>query len=56
MMTSHLVSRSPFLVRLCLLDLLRIPFQLPTLLHQDDAGGFEGDGDGVDGDGDCVEG
>ena len=44
MMICHLVSRSPFLVRLCLLDLRR--FQLPTLLHQDD-----GDDDG--GGGDC---
>ena len=30
------MSQSPFLVRLCLPDPLRIPFQLPTLDHDDD--------------------
>ena len=38
------MSRSPFLVRLCLLDLLR--FQLPILAHHQ----HNGDGVGVDGD------
>ena len=37
------MSQSPFLVRLCLPDPLRIPFQLPTLDHDDDDNDYDDD-------------